>query len=201
MTTSDAHVPQERPADSYAGTPDGFQRLWTPYRMAYIEGNATRKQQTPDYGEGEAPCPFCEAPKLDDEEALIVHRGQSCYVVLNLYPYNSGHMLVCPYRHVADYTDLTREEREELGELTANAMRVARKAAGPGGFNLGMNQGAVAGAGIADHLHQHIVPRWGGDANFFPLIARTKAIPQLLGDAREQLARAWGALEEDGETG
>nr|WP_242491719.1 HIT domain-containing protein [Actinomyces minihominis] len=164
------------------GVPDAFQRLWTPYRMVYIDAGPTREQ---------APCPFCVAPSLTDEEALIVHRGVSSYVILNLYPYNSGHLLICPYRHVADYTDLTDEERTEVGLLTAAAMRVERAVSNPQGFNLGMNQGPVAGAGIAAHLHQHVVPRWGGDANFFPIIAQTKAIPQLLGDARSQLAEAW----------
>lgn len=164
------------------GVPDAFQRLWTPYRMVYIDAGPTREK---------APCPFCVAPSLDDEDALIVYRGESSYVILNLYPYNSGHLLVCPYRHVADYTDLTDEERIEIGDLTAAAMRVERAVSNPQGFNLGMNQGPVAGAGIASHLHQHVVPRWGGDANFFPIIAQTKAIPQLLGDARSQLADAW----------
>ncbi len=168
--------------EDVVGVPDAFQRLWTPYRMAYIQGDEKPKEDE---------CPFCAAPSLSDEEALIVHRGQTCFVILNLFPYNSGHMLVCPYRHVADYTELTDAERNELGVLTATAMTVARHAAHPDGFNLGMNQGSLAGAGIAGHLHQHIVPRWLGDANFFPIIARTKAIPQLLGDAREQLATAW----------
>ncbi len=166
-----------------AGVPDGFQRLWTPYRMAYIQGDGKPKS--------EEDCPFCVAPTLTDAEALIVRRGESCYVLLNLFPYNSGHMLVCPYRHVADYTELTPFEREELGELTAQAMKVERGVASPDGFNLGMNQGAVAGAGIAGHLHQHVVPRWSGDANFFPIVARTKAIPELLEDARARLAEAW----------
>lgn len=170
------------------GVPDGLQRLWTPYRMAYIQGEGKR--------EG-AQCPFCEAPNHSDEESLIVHRGQTCYVILNLFPYNSGHMLVCPYRHVGDYTELTPAERLELGELTATSMKVARNVANPGGFNLGMNQGALAGAGIANHLHQHVVPRWFGDANFFPIIARTKAIPELLGEARNQLAAAWKQHIED----
>ena len=110
---------------------------------------------------------------------------------MNLFPYNSGHLLVCPYRHVSDYTELTDEERVELGNLTAMAMRVTREVASPAGFNLGMNQGEVAGAGIAAHLHQHVVPRWLGDANFLPIIAQTKAVPELLEDARARLATAW----------
>ena len=135
-------------------------------------------------------CPFCAAPAKSDEEGLIVYRGQSCFVIMNLFPYNSGHLLVCPYRHVSYYTDLNEEERIEFGELTAQAMLVEKETAQPQGFNIGMNQGEVAGAGIAAHLHQHIVPRWLGDANFLPIIARTKAIPELLEDARSRLAAA-----------
>nr|WP_240645863.1 HIT domain-containing protein [Georgenia sp. SYP-B2076] len=159
--------------------------MWTPYRMAYIDGDDRPED------DGEAACPFCRAPGRTDEDGLIVHRGASAYVVLNLYPYNPGHLLVCPYRHVADLTDLTDDERDEIGTLSATAMRVLRDVSAPHGFNLGMNQGAVAGAGIAGHLHQHVVPRWGGDANFFPIIARTKALPQILGDTRDLLARGW----------
>ncbi|UNX56386.1 HIT domain-containing protein [Georgenia sp. TF02-10] len=162
-----------------------MQRLWTPHRMVYVGG------QDKPVDDGAEACPFCSAPRRDDADALVVHRGRTAYVVLNLYPYNPGHLLVCPYRHVPDYTDLSAEERAEIGETTATAMRVARAVSAPHGFNLGMNQGAVAGAGIAAHLHQHVVPRWGGDANFLPIIARTKALPQVLGETRELLAAAW----------
>ncbi|MFH5823213.1 HIT family protein [Georgenia sp. AZ-5] len=173
------------PAERFAGVPDALQRLWTPHRMAYIDGD---DRPTDD---GETGCPFCAAPGRSDVDGLIVHRGETAYVVLNLYPYNPGHLLVCPYRHVADLTELTDAERDEVGALTATAMTVLREVSGAHGFNLGMNQGAVAGAGIAAHLHQHVVPRWGGDANFFPVIARTKALPQVLGDTRELLAAGW----------
>ncbi|MCI1641059.1 MAG: HIT domain-containing protein [Actinomyces sp.] len=183
---------QARDAAAFAGDDDGFGRLWTPYRMAYINGD----HKPADSSSGE--CPFCAAPGRSDEDALIVHRGATCFVLMNLFPYNAGHMLVCPYRHVSDYTDLSAGERAEFGELTATAMRVERATARPQGFNLGMNQGAVAGAGIAAHLHQHIVPRWAGDANFFPIVARTKAIPELLEDARSRLAAAWPRAGEDG---
>lgn len=168
-----------------AGVPDAFDRFWTPYRMAYINGEGKPADAS------DAQCPFCAAPGRSDEEGLVVHRGQTCFVLMNLFPYNSGHLLVCPYRHVSDYTELTDEERTELGALTARAMRVTRAVARPQGFNLGMNQGEVAGAGIAAHLHQHVVPRWLGDANFLPIIARTKAVPELLEDARRRLAAAW----------
>lgn len=111
--------------------------------------------------------------------------------MMNLFPYSSGHVLVCPYRHVSDYTDLTVDETREVAELTQRVMRVIRRVSNPDGFNLGMNQGEVAGAGIAAHLHQHVVPRWSGDANFMPIVARTKPVPQLLGEARRLLAEAW----------
>ena len=123
-----------------------------------------------------------------DEEALIVHRGETSYVIMNLYPYNTGHLLVCPYRHISDWTEATEAERVEIGELTATAMSVVRSVSHPHGFNLGMNQGEVAGAGIAAHLHQHIVPRWKGDANFMPHHRADQApCPQLLGEQRDML--------------
>ena len=158
--------------------------------MAYISG-----EDRPEGGyEQPDGCPFCVAPGLTEGDSLVVARGEAVFVVLNLYPYNPGHLLICPYRHVADYTDLTGPETAELSAFTQRAMRVIRRASSPHGFNLGMNQGAVAGAGIAAHLHQHVVPRWGGDGNFMPVIGRTKVLPQLLGDTRELLAKAWVAL-------
>ena len=169
----------------HPGTPDAFDRLWTPHRMVYIKGE--NKPATPGAGE----CPFCTIQAADDESGLIVHRGEFGYVVLNLYPYSPGHLLVCPYRHVADYTDLSEAETTEIGLLTQQAMRVVRRVSAPHGFNLGVNQGAVAGAGIAAHLHQHVVPRWSGDANFLPVIGQTKALPQLLGQTWETVSRAW----------
>jgi ATP adenylyltransferase len=182
----------EQPVQIEAATglgdaPDGFERLWTPHRMVYIDG------QDKPVDAGEDQCPFCRSPRRSDEDGLIVHRGRTSYVVLNLYPYNPGHLLVCPYRHVAAYVDLTAEETVELAELTQQAIRVLTEVAQPHGFNVGMNQGPVAGAGISAHLHQHVVPRWGGDANFLPIIARTKALPQLLGDTRLRLAQGWAA--------
>jgi len=177
-----AGVPEPEPQDG-AGTPDGFQRLWMPHRMAYIKGEGKPGES------GE--CPFCRIPGLPDADGLIVARGVLVFAILNLYPYNSGHLMVLPYRHVADYTDLDDKETAELAEFTKRAMTALRAASGAQGFNLGMNMGAVAGAGIAAHLHQHVVPRWGGDANFMPVIGRTKVLPQLLADTREMLAEAW----------
>lgn len=174
--------------------PDGLERLWTPHRIVYIKGEG--KPATAEA----ADCPFCEIPNRgDDADALIVKRGELAYAVLNLYPYNAGHLLICPFRHVADYTDLTPEETDEVARLTQQAMRVVRKVSSPHGFNLGMNQGSVAGAGIAAHLHQHVVPRWGGDANFMPVIGRTKVLPQVLADTQQMIAAAWSELTADEE--
>jgi ATP adenylyltransferase len=175
-------------AAEFAGDPDGFGRLWTPHRMAYIQGHDKPTGDGPDDG-----CPFCTAPRRSDEDALIVARGEHVYAVLNLYPYNSGHLMSVPYRHVADYPELDDAETLELARFTQRAMRVVRTVMAPHGFNLGINQGAVAGAGIAAHLHQHVVPRWGGDTNFMPIVGRTRVLPQLLADARRALADAWHA--------
>ena len=164
------------------GVPSSFQHLWTPHRLVYI-----KEGQQPS----ENDCPFCLATANSDEESLIVYRGQHAYVILNLFPYNSGHLLICPYRHIATYDQATPEEVAEIGLLTQQAMKVLGNVSRSHGFNIGMNQGEVAGAGIAGHLHQHIVPRWRNDSNFFPIIAETKAIPRLLGEVREELAAAW----------
>lgn len=170
-----------------AGDDDGLDRLWTPYRMAYIlgENKPTGADDDP------AGCPFCRIPGLSDADGLIVARGDTVFALLNLYPYNSGHLMVCPYRHVPDYTDLTAVELAEFGAFTQTAMRAVRRSNGAHGFNVGMNQGSVAGAGIAGHLHQHVVPRWGGDTNFMPVIGHTKVLPQLLADTRALIAAAW----------
>jgi len=174
--------PDAESSARFAAIPDGFQRLWTPHRIAYVE-----QGPTPPGDE----CVFCTAPTLSDEQALIVHRGSLGYVLLNLFPYNSGHLLVVPYRHFALYGEATAEETAEIAALTQTATRVVTTTSRAEGFNIGMNQGAVAGAGIAAHLHQHVVPRWATDANFFPIVARTKALPRLLGEVREELAAAW----------
>ncbi len=170
------------------GMPDGWSRLWAPHRIAYLEG-----ENRPLPG-NDVPCPFCRIPTLEDEEGLVVARGTTAYVVMNLYPYNAGHLLICAYRHVADLTDLSHDERNEIFELTAQAMKVLRKVSGANGFNLGMNQGSVAGAGIAEHIHQHVVPRWAGDANFMPVIGKTKVLPQLLQETRALLAENWNLV-------
>lgn len=171
-------------AADFAGVPDAFQRLWTPHRLVYIQDGQQPAKDS---------CPFCRAPSMDDETALIVARGEHAYVLLNLYPYNSGHLLVCPYRHVALYDDASQDEIGEIASLTQTAMKVLRSVSRCDGFNLGMNQGRIAGAGIAEHLHQHIVPRWALDSNFFPIVAGTKALPRLLGEVRAEIAGAWQA--------
>ncbi len=165
-----------------------WDRLWTPHRMAYILG-----ENKPNHQDAGDECAFCRAPLLTGDEDLVVARGEVVYVVLNLYPYNAGHLLVCPYRHVPDYTELTPGETSEVASLTAKAMTVLRAVSGAQGFNIGMNQGNAGGAGIAGHLHQHVVPRWSGDTNFMPVIGGTKTMPELLGRTRELLAQAWGA--------
>jgi ATP adenylyltransferase len=156
-----------------------------PHRMAYIKGEGKPADgSTPE-------CPFCKIPKMSDEDGLIVRRGVDVYAVLNLYPYNSGHLMVVPYRHIADYTELTGPETAELADFTKRSMTALRTASQAQGFNIGMNMGSVAGAGIAAHLHQHVVPRWGGDANYMPVVGRTKVLPQLLPETRRLLAEAW----------
>jgi len=132
---------------------------------------------------------------MPEDEGLVVQRGIHAYVVLNLFPYNAGHLLVCPYRHVPDYTDLTDDEILEIGTLTQRSMEVLRATTRAHGFNIGINQGKIGGAGIAGHLHQHVVPRWGGDTNFLPVIGHTKTMPQVLEDSRQILSDAWNDVE------
>lgn len=173
------------PVGSFPREPDGYERLWTPHRMVYVDGPGKVLST------GELDCPFCRAPQREDADGLIVHRGELCYVVLNLYPYNPGHLMVCPYRHAPDLVTMTEDERTEAIELVTTAMKVLRATKRPTGFNSGMNTGTNAGAGITGHAHLHVVPRWDGDANFLPIVGHTKALPELLGDTREQLAAAW----------
>ena len=170
------------------GMPDSWSRLWAPHRMSYLSG-----ENRPLPGNG-VECPFCRIPSLSDEEGLIVFRGVTAYVVMNLYPYNAGHLLICANRHVADLTDLTTDERNEIFELTAHSMKVLRRVSHAKGFNLGMNQGALSGAGVAEHIHQHVVPRWSGDANFMPIIGQTKVLPELLSTTRDALASNWNSI-------
>lgn len=173
------------PAEQFAGADDGLDRLWTPHRMAYVGGENKPKDTS------SSECPFCAIPAMPDEAGLVVARGELAYVVLNLYPYNSGHLMVVPYEHVSLYRDISQEVLLEIGVLTQRAMRAFDVTMKPSGFNIGMNQGEAGGAGIAAHLHQHVVPRWIGDSNFFPIIGQAKALPALLSDTRQLLADAW----------
>lgn len=160
---------------------EGFDRLWTPHRMAYI---------VPSLPPGDG-CPFCAMEDLAPEDSLVVHRGETCFVVLNLHPYNPGHLMVLPHRHVAELEDLTSEEVTELMTTTQQAVRVLREVSSPHAFNIGLNLGGVAGGSLSQHLHQHVVPRWSGDANFITVLGGTKVLPQLLSDTRALLAEAW----------
>lgn len=175
-------------AQEGVGTPDRLQRLWAPHRLAYITGEDGTGRTGDDDG-----CPFCRIPTVPDDEGLVLARGATVYAVLNLHPYNPGHLLVVPYRHVAGLGDLTEGETVELMTFTRRAVDAVRAASAPQGFNIGLNLGDVAGGSLADHLHQHVVPRWGGDANFITVLAGTKVIPQLLTETREVIAAAWPA--------
>ena len=157
----------------------GLDRLWAPYRSQYI----AKSDRSAD--------PFSTLPEQSDEEALIVARGQTVYCVLNLYPYNPGHMLVVPYRQVADYTELTDEETAELAEFTKIALKALRAVSKPDAVNVGLNLGKASGGSIPTHLHQHIVPRWVGDANFMTVMTGAKVLPQTLRETRALLAEAW----------
>jgi ATP adenylyltransferase len=156
-----------------------MERLWAPWRMTYIGG------PRPDG------CVFCAQPAQSDEEALIVHRGERCYAVLNLYPYGSGHLMIVPFRHVAAPADLEADERLEMWELLSEALKALESALGAQGHNVGFNLGTAAGAGIEDHLHLHVVPRWVGDTNFMPVLADVRVMPQALSETRTALAAAW----------
>ena len=167
------------------GVRDRLARLWTPHRMAYIKEEAEAGERHGDE------CPFCRIPKLDDAEGLILHRGPTAYAVLNLHPYNPGHLMVVPYRHVAALDDLTEPELLEIATLTRDAVAAIRSVSAPHGFNIGLNLGGVAGGSLSEHLHQHVVPRWSGDANFITITAQTKVIPLLLSETRDLVASAW----------
>ena len=164
---------------------DRLQRLWAPHRMAYVAGD---DPTSPEQDNG---CPFCRIPQSSDEDGLVLARGELTYAVLNLHPYNPGHLMVVTYRHVAEYEDATDAEVTEMARLTQQALRTVRVVSQPHGFNVGLNLGGVAGGSLSDHLHQHVVPRWSGDANFVTVVGETKLLPQLLADTRDLLAEAW----------
>jgi len=171
--------------DRGVGEPDRLQRLWTPHRMSYIVEAPGRRDSS------ESSQPFTDIPTLPDEEGLIVARGELVYVVLNLYPYNPGHLMVVPYRRVSELEDLTEAESAELMAFTQRAIQVIKAVSRPDGFNVGLNLGKSAGGSLAEHLHMHVVPRWAGDANFITIVGEVKVIPQLLRDTRRLLATEW----------
>ena len=169
-------------------------RLWAPWRMAYIapsEDETGAASARPD-------CIFCAFPAENEDAArLIVTRGETCFVILNAYPYNNGHLMVVPYRHVAQIADLTPAEQAELLALAARMTRTLAAVSRPDGYNLGMNLGSAAGAGIADHLHLHVVPRWDGDTNFLPVVGNVKVLPESLEQVHAKLIAALEARPEN----
>ncbi len=161
-----------------------MERLWAPWRGEYVKSASKGEDQG---------CLFCELQKQDDEEALILARTELSFAVLNRYPYNSGHLMVAPFRHVGNLEDLKDEESLDAQQLLQRAIRALKEAMEPDGFNLGMNLGRVAGAGVADHLHMHVVPRWNGDTNFMPVTAETKVLPETLDQTWRRLRARFGA--------
>ncbi|MEA2472627.1 MAG: adenylyltransferase [Thermoleophilaceae bacterium] len=158
------------------------ERLWAPWRLDYIKG------PKPDE------CIFCTKPQAgDDRASYIVHRGEHCFAILNAYPYNNGHLMVSPYRHVPSIEQLEPDALLELMTMSQSAIAALREAYGPEGFNLGINQGKVAGAGVEHHIHLHVVPRWGADTNFMPVIGDTRVLPQSLDASYDDVTRAWPA--------
>jgi len=166
-----------------------MKQLWAPWRMAYIQGDDKHVSQG---------CIFCiENRRYEDAERLILHRGKLAFVIMNRYPYSNGHLMVAPYRHVSDLGMLTAEETVEIHRLIVLCRDVLRHCFSPQGFNIGINCGQVAGAGVEDHLHQHIVPRWSGDTNFMPIFADVRVIPQHLEQTYRLLHDAFSTLSSD----
>lgn len=156
-----------------------MERLWTPWRMAYIKGEARH--------EG---CVFCDLPALDasnDPDSLILGRGNRAFIIMNKYPYNSGHLMVAAYRHIAAYEDLDLDEHTEIAALVQRCVRALGEVYHPEGYNIGVNQGRAAGAGIVDHLHAHVVPRWAGDTNYMTTVGETKVLPETLEETYAKL--------------
>ena len=165
-----------------------MERLWSPWRLSYVTRAA-------DEGEEEG-CIFCELKGRNED--LVVHRGRLCFVILNLYPYNNGHVMVVPNRHVAELSSTTAEERQELIALVRHAEMALVEAYRPHGINVGMNLGRPAGAGVLEHLHVHLVPRWNGDTNFMGVIAETRVLPEDLSHTADRLRPIFARLARDG---
>ena len=158
-------------------------RIWAPWRLAYVK-DASK--------DNEEECIFCVKPGADDDRAnLIVHRGDRCFVILNLFPYTNGHLMVAPYEHIATLQELPAETVAEMMALAQRAMGRLEDVYDPQGYNVGLNQGRAAGAGVEHHIHLHVVPRWGGDTNFMPVLADVKVMPEHLAETREKLAASW----------
>jgi len=155
-------------------------QLWAPWRLAYIE-------QADEY-DG---CVFCRAAEGSDEDGLVLHRGQHAFALLNKFPYASGHFMVAPFRHTGDFGDLEDSEVLEIHRLAASGIGALAQNYTPQGYNLGWNLGRIAGAGVVDHVHLHVVPRWAGDTNFMPVLADVKVLPEHLAETRRKLADAW----------
>lgn len=166
-------------------------RLWAPWRMQYVE------HHPPDRSGGRSGCIFCDFPKEDDDaKNLIAHRGEFAYVILNGFPYNNGHVMVVPYEHNSKLHDLPAETAREITELTQLSLTVLESIYGPEGFNIGINQGDAAGAGIGAHLHQHIVPRWVGDTNFMPVVADVRVLPEALSGSYDKIAAGFASATQ-----
>jgi ATP adenylyltransferase len=160
-----------------------MERLWAPWRVAYIDAAAP------------GGCIFCDKPaEAHDDRHWILHRGETAFILLNAFPYNNGHLMIAPFRHTADLGLLRPEEGAELFALTQLCVTLLRSAYHPDGFNIGMNLGKVAGAGVADHLHMHVVPRWNGDTNFMPVLADTRVLPDSLDNTLRKLREALDEL-------
>ncbi|MDQ3891240.1 MAG: HIT domain-containing protein [Actinomycetota bacterium] len=157
-----------------------MRQLWAPWRLEYIQ-----RADEP------AACLFCTAATGENGAELVVHRGELAVVVLNKYPYASGHLMVAPFRHEADFGGLGGDEALDVHRLAASALRVLEETMRPQGYNLGWNLGRIAGAGVVDHVHLHVVPRWAGDTNFMPVLADVKVLPEALEETRRKLAEAW----------
>ncbi len=186
----ETHVPKEY-IDSGVGDHDRLVRLWAPFRSAYISSIPGGKERKAD--------PFLAAPEQSDEDALIIARGETVYALLNLYPYNAGHLMIVPYRKVAELEELTDEETAELMAFAKLAVRTLKRVSRPEAINVGLNLGKASGGSVGDHLHLHVVPRWAGDSNFMTVIDGTKVLPQLLRETRALLAEGWEEIvREDG---
>lgn len=159
--------------------------LWTPWRMSYLK-------RGPD---PEAGCVFCRRVKEgNDATSHILHRGKRCFIILNLYPYNNGHLMVVPYQHIGTFEELDEATLSEMMALTQQAVQVLDAVYNPHGYNIGINLGTAAGAGIADHIHQHVVPRWNGDTNFLSTIGETRTIPEWIDETYVRLRKQWEEL-------